>query len=128
MTAPIEITVVREAKSWKIRYGSVALDYATQAEALADAIAIARAYGKAGDFSTVRTGVMTSVYGPDGFIRAVATLKQAAPAPQAEPSQASRPSLPDKTFRPAMPPRRRDERGRISQIASAFEVSRKNPA
>jgi hypothetical protein len=93
MTAPIDIAVVQEAPTWKIRYGSVELNYATQAEALADAIAIAHAFGKAGEFSTVRTGVMTSVYGPEGFIRAVPTLKQAVPAPQAKPIQASRPSL-----------------------------------
>jgi hypothetical protein len=76
MAAPIDIAVVREAETWKIRYGSAVLDCATQGEALADAIALAHAFGKDGQFSTVRAGVMTSVYGPDGFIRAVPTPKR----------------------------------------------------
>jgi hypothetical protein len=76
MTVPVDIAVAREAETWKIRYGAVELECATQAEALAEAIALARAFGKEGGFSTVRTGVMTSVYGPDGFIRAVPSLKR----------------------------------------------------
>jgi hypothetical protein len=96
MTNPIEITVVCEANTWKIRYGSVELDYSTQAEALADAIAIARAFSKAGEFSTVRFGVMTSVYGPDGFIRAVPSAKLPPPTASPRPREVSAGGAPKK--------------------------------
>jgi hypothetical protein len=127
MTAPIDIAVVRESKAWKIRYGSVELDYATQAEALADAIAIARAFSKAGEFSTVRSGVMTSVYGPDGFIRAIPSAKVTTPSPSTEPREVGAQS-PPKTLARQTTPKALDERSRLSQIASAFEVIRNGPA
>jgi hypothetical protein len=127
MTSPIEIIVVREAKSWKIRYGSVELDYATQEEALGDAIAIARAFGKAGEFSTVRTGVMTSVYGPDGFIRAVSNASLT-PANSMEPKELTPDNAPKKTLARQAPPKVSDETTRASRIALAFEVIRNGSA
>jgi len=128
MTTPIEIAVVREAKSWKIRYGSVELDYASQAEALADAIAIARAFGKAGEFSTVRTGVMTSVYGPDGFIRAVPSAKLSTPSTSIDVKEIRVDNAPKKTLARQTTPKVSEERERVSRIASAFEVIRSGPA
>ena len=123
MTTPIEITVVREAKSWKIRYGAVELDYATQAEALADAIALAHAFGREGQFSTVRSGVMTSVYGPNGFIRAVPSARQAKSESASDPRELARESAPRKMIAPR-PPKTLDEKGRVLSIASTFEVAR----
>jgi hypothetical protein len=128
MTTPIDIVVVREAETWWIRYGSVELDYAVQAEALADAIAIAHAFGKEGQFTSVRSGVMTSVYGPDGFIRAVPTAKRSSPAPSTEPRKAPGDVKPKKSLTPRTTSRTMDERSRTSRIASAFEVIRSGPA
>ena len=119
MTVPVDIAVAREAETWKIRYGAVELECATQAEALAEAIALARAFGKEGGFSTVRTGVMTSVYGPDGFIRALPTVKLPKPAPSAATKEA---------FARQAVPKPLDERSRTSRIATAFEVIRNRPA
>jgi hypothetical protein len=121
MTVPVDIAVAREAETWKIRYGAVELECATQAEALAEAIALARAFGEEGGFSTVRTGVMTSVYGPDGFIRAVPSLKRPEPNALIETKEPSRGSV-------QSPPTRLEERGRVQRIASAFEVTQKGPA
>jgi hypothetical protein len=128
MTAPIDIVVVRNAKTWWIRYGAVELDYATQAEALADAIAIARAFSKAGEFSTVRTGVMTSVYGPDGFIRAVPRAKLPPPTASTRPKEVGAGSAPKETPVSSRAPKVPDERERVSRIASAFEITRGGPA
>jgi hypothetical protein len=128
MTTPVEITVVREANTWKIRYGAVELDYETQAEALADAIAIARAFGKAGEFSTVRTGVMTSVYGPEGFIRAVPSGKLSSPAPSTEPKEVPGHGEPKNPFTRRTTPKPMDESSRTSRIASAFDVIRNGAA
>ena len=125
MTVPIDIAVAREAETWKIRYGSVELDCATQAEALAEAIALAHAFGKEGGFSTVRTGVMTSVYGPNGFIRAVASLRLER-NPLIE--TVSRGSVTEKMAAQHTTQKRLDERGRVQRIASAFEVNKKGPA
>ena len=129
MTAPIDIVVVREAETWWIRYGSVELDYATQADALADAIALARAFGKEGQYSSVRTGVMTSVYGPDGFIRAIPTAMLSRRANSPEPKELTNESAPKKTpARQSSPPKALDERSRTSRIATAFDVIRNRPA
>jgi hypothetical protein len=128
MTTPIEITVVCEANTWKIRYGSVELDYSTQAEALADAIAIARAFGKAGEFSAVRSGVMTTVYGPDGFIRAVPSAKLPPPTASTRSKEVGAGSAPKKTPASLRASKVPDERERVSRIASAFDITRGGPA
>jgi hypothetical protein len=112
----------REAETWNIRYGAVELECAAQAEALAEAIALARAFGKEGGFSTVRTGVMTSVYGSDGFIRAVPSLKRPDANSLIETKGPVHGSVTE------TPPARSEERGRVQRIASAFEVTRKGPA
>ena len=126
MIASVDIAVVRDAATWKIKYGAVVLDYATQAEALGEAIALAHAFGREGQFSTVRSGVMTSVYGPNGFIRAVPTPKRSEPAaPLIEPKERrSRENPPEKLFAPHTAPKSFDEKGRVQRIASAFEVKR----
>lgn len=124
MTAPIEITVVREGKTWKIRYGAVEVDHTTQADAVADAIALAHALGKDGLFSSVRMGVMTSVYGPDGFIRAVPSAKLPPQATSTRQKEVSAGSAPTKTPVASTTPRAPDGRERVSRIASAFETTR----
>jgi hypothetical protein len=128
MTVPVDIAVAREAETWKIRYGAVELECASQAEALAEAIALARAFGKEGGFSTVRTGVMTSVYGPDGFIRAVPSLKRPEPRSLIETKDPSHGSVTERIFPQQAIPTRSEGRGRVQRIASAFEVTRKGPA
>jgi hypothetical protein len=126
MSAPIDIVVAREAETWKIRYGSVELDCVTQADALAEAIALAHAFGKAGDFSTVRTGVMTNVYGPQGFIRAIPTAKWS-PTILSKPKGLNH-AMASATFGGQVAtPEALDERSRTSRIAAAFELSRKGP-
>jgi hypothetical protein len=130
MTVPVDIAVAREAETWKIRYGAVELECATQVEALAEAIALAHAFGKEGEFSIVRAGVMTSTYGPDGFIRAVPSPKRPEPKPNSpmETKEPSRGSVTERIFPQQSPPTRLEERGRVQRIASAFEVTRKGRA
>ena len=138
MTEPVDIIVVREVDTWKVRYGSVELVYFSHAEAIGDAIALARDFGNDGRFSTVRMGVMTSCYGPSGFIRAFPNKKLGSvtltptgdlTTPVLEPlaergetiqlKPSGKVPREEETTRPNV-----DKGGRVLRIASAFEISR----
>lgn len=68
---PIQIRVLREAGMWRVRYGDVMLEYESHSRALAASIELAQTLGREGQFSAVVMGMITSLYGPSGFIQTV---------------------------------------------------------
>ena len=133
MTAPLDISVVRVADTWRVRYGSVELDYPSHAEAIVDAIALARDFGSDGRCCNVRMGVMTSCYGPSGFIRAFPSKSRkperangALTTPVLpEPEEAAPVALSQELPRRENPDLTKVEKGgRVQRIASAFEMNR----
>jgi hypothetical protein len=73
---PIQIRVLREAGAWKVKYEDVVLDYESHDRALAAGIALARTFGREGRSSAVVMGMITTLYGPDGFIQTVPNRKK----------------------------------------------------
>lgn len=81
---PIEIRVLREAGAWKIKYDDVLLEYETHERALAASIELARTLGREGQYSAVVMGMITSFYGPAGFIQTAPNRKAQTARSQAD--------------------------------------------
>src|SRR5690349_19202021 len=73
---PVQIRVLREAGVWRVRYEDVVLDYESHDRALAASVALARTLGREGRSSAVVMGMITTLYGPDGFIQTVPNRKK----------------------------------------------------
>jgi len=138
---PIQIRVLREAGTWTVAYDDVVLEYETHDSALAASIELARTFGREGHFSAVVMGMITSLYGPTGFIKTVPNRRK----PIATPSTPStdellapayldilkqKTSLPTAT-KPAEPlrsplaleaPRKMEKQPRLLRIASALSA------
>jgi hypothetical protein len=136
---PVQIRVLREDGMWRIRYDDVVLDYESHDRALAASIELARTFGREGRFSAVVMGMITSHYGPGGFIQTIPNRKklEAMPPPAEELPSAphpldslievdSGPLVPDAAPEPVAKPspdRRRkpdEKQPRLLQIASAL--------
>ena len=144
VATPIPIWVLQESQDWKIKYDDVVLDYETQKEAIAAAFGLARALSKEGQSSHVITGMLTSLYGPAGFIRTIPTRKRSAvksrvisgfdslsvlifPTPPLVPALTPSKSLrrtpvsENNAARSTDVKPKLEERGRLLRIAAAFE-------
>ncbi len=145
VAAPIPIWVLQESQDWKIKYEGVVLDYETQKEAIAAAFGLACALSKEGQSSHVITGMLTSLYGPAGFIRTIPTRRRSTvksreigeldslsvsifPPPPLVPALTPSKSLRRTPASESNAPRSNDvrpkpveERGRLLRIAAAFE-------
>ena len=73
---PIQIRVLREAGVWRIRYEAVVLDYESHDRALAASIELAHTLGREGHSSAVVMGMITTLYGPGGFIQTMPNRKK----------------------------------------------------
>jgi hypothetical protein len=72
---PLQIRVLRHGDVWRVQYGDVRSDFATRNAAMASAIDRARRHASDGRLVAVVMDVLTSLYGPAGYIRSVGTRR-----------------------------------------------------
>ena len=73
---PIQIRVLREAGMWRVQFQGVVLEYESHDRALAASIELAHTLGCEGQRVAVVMRMITSFYGPAGFIQTVPNRKK----------------------------------------------------